>query len=167
MVKAAITAIPAQEWETVEYTDAVYDVQSQRCVSRAEVAEIDFTALVAQRHADRVPGRLVVRQIARRIADLNATPGSRHVVRHLADSRLRHQRRHRCRHAFTADKTHRGHAVIEQVRADLRASALAHPALGKFAAAISGPALARATTATIRCKLFAVPSGRGSNGGAH
>jgi hypothetical protein len=33
-----------------------------------------------------------------------------------------------------ADKTHRGHAIIEQVHADLKNSALAHLPSGKFAA---------------------------------
>ena len=72
-----------------------------------------------------------------------------------------------------ADKTHRGHAVIEQVHADLKNSALAHLPSGKFtangawlvlaviafnltraAATITGPDLAKATTATIRRKLI-------------
>ena len=76
-----------------------------------------------------------------------------------------------------ADKTHRGHAIIEQVHADLKNSALAHLPSGKFtanaawlvlavmafnltraAATITGPALAKATTATIRRKLIAVPA---------
>lgn len=33
-----------------------------------------------------------------------------------------------------ADKTHRGHAIIEQVHADLKSSALAHLPSGKFTA---------------------------------
>ena len=76
-----------------------------------------------------------------------------------------------------ADKTHRGHAIIEQVHADLKNSALAHLPSGKFnanavwlvlavmafnltraTATLTGPALARATTATIRRKLIAVPA---------
>jgi hypothetical protein len=77
----------------------------------------------------------------------------------------------------TADKTHRGHAIIEAVHADLKGSALAHLPSASFAAnsawlvlavmafnltraaaAISGPALAKATTPTIRRKLIAVPA---------
>ena len=75
-----------------------------------------------------------------------------------------------------ADKTHRGHAVIEQVHADLKNSALAHLPSGKFtanaawlvlavitfnliraAATVTGPGLAKATTATIRRKLSPCP----------
>jgi hypothetical protein len=78
---------------------------------------------------------------------------------------------------LTADKTHRGHAIIEQVHADLKSSALAHLPSGVFtanaawlvlaviafnltpaAASITGPALAKATTATIRRKLIIVPA---------
>ena len=77
----------------------------------------------------------------------------------------------------TADKTHRGHAVIEQVHADLKNSALAHLPSGKFAAnaawlvlaviafnltraaaTLTGPTLAKATTATIRRRLVHVPA---------
>ena len=73
--------------------------------------------------------------------------------------------------------THRGHAIIEQVHADLKHAALAHLPSGKFtanaawlvlavmafnltraAATITGPTLAKATTATIRRTLIAVPA---------
>ena len=77
-----------------------------------------------------------------------------------------------------ADKTHRGHAIIEQVHADLKNSALAHLPSGKFtanaawlvlaviafnltraSATMTGdPALAKSTTATIRRKLVTVPA---------
>lgn len=77
----------------------------------------------------------------------------------------------------TADKIHRQHAVIEQVNADVKNSALAHLPSGKInanaawlvlaviafnltraAATIAGPGLAKATTATIRTKLVSVPA---------
>ena len=116
-----------------------------------------------------MPGRLVVR----RIPELNPTG---------QDGLFNAWRFH----AFfttsgldtvTADKTHRGHAIIEQVHADLKNSALAHLPSGKFtanaawlvlavmafnltraAATITGPGLAKSTTATIRRKLIAVPA---------
>ncbi len=174
-VKAAIAAIAEDAWETIEYTDAVFDEPTGRWVSRAEVAEIPFTAFSSQKKADQVPGRLVVR----RIPDLN--PKANHGQETLFDTwRF---------HAFftttdpgvldtvAADETHRGHAVIEQVHADLKNSALAHLPSGRFAAnpawlvltviafnlaraaaVITGPALARATTATIRRKLITIPA---------
>ena len=76
---------------------------------------------------------------------------------------------------MAADKTHRGHAIIEQVNADLKNSALAHLPSGVFAAnaawlvlaviafnltraaaTLAGGALTKATTATIRRKLINV-----------
>ncbi len=77
----------------------------------------------------------------------------------------------------TADQTHRQHAIIENVHADLKNSALAHlPSkvfnanaawlvlaciafnLTRAAATIAGASLTRATTATIRRTLIAVPA---------
>ncbi|NHC25567.1 IS1380 family transposase, partial [Nocardioides sp. IC4_145] len=59
-------AIDDDAWTTIEYTDAIFDEATGSWVSRAEVAEVPFTAFSAQK-ADRVSGRLVVR----RIPDLN------------------------------------------------------------------------------------------------
>jgi len=174
-VKAAIAAIGEDAWETIEYTDAVFDQTTGRWISRAEVAEIDFTAFAGQKKADQVPGRLVVR----RIPDLNqrAQQGQKplfevsraHAFFTTTDRTLLD--------TVAADKTHRGHAVIEQVHADLKNSALAHLPSGRFAAnaawlvlaviafnltraaaTITGPELAKATTATIRRKLITVPA---------
>ena len=174
-VKRAIAAIPAEAWETIEYTDAVYDETAGTWISRAEVAEVPFTAFASRRKAEQVTGRLVVR----RIPDLNPKAGD-------GQGTLFDTHRH---HAFfttvaaedlgtvTADKTHRGHAVIEQVHADLKDSTLAHLPSGKFAAnsawlvaaviafnlaraagiLASGP-FARARTGTIRRKLVNLPA---------
>ncbi|EHI42219.1 transposase [Rhodococcus opacus PD630] len=173
-VKAAIAAIDERTWTPIEYTDAVYDEPSGRWISRAEVAEIDFTAFT-RLASERTPGRLVVR----RIPDLNPRAGDGQGT--LFDTwRF---------HAFftttdpavldtvAADKVHRGHAIIEQVHADLKNSALAHLPSGRFAAnsawlvlavmafnltraaaTITGTRLARATTATIRRTLITVPA---------
>lgn len=171
-VKAAIAAIDEQAWTAIEYTDAVYDENTHQWISRAEVAEIGFTAFTSRKAADHVPGRLVIR----RIPDLNTAPADGQQT--LFDTwRF---------HAFfttsdldtvTADKIHRGHAIIEQVHADLKNSALAHLPSGRFtanaawlvlatmafnltraAATLTGPALAKARTATIRRTLIAVPA---------
>ncbi len=174
-VKAAIATIRQDAWTPIEYTDAVYDEQARTWVSRAEVAEVPFTAFTSKKATEQVPGRLVVR----RIPDLNPRKASGQGT--LFDTwRF---------HAFftttdpadldtvAADKTHRGHALIEQVHADLKSSALAHLPSGKFtanaawlvlaviafnltrtAATITGTDLARATTATIRAKLITVPA---------
>jgi hypothetical protein len=174
-VKATIAAIGEDAWETIEYTDAVFDQSTSRWISRAEVAEIDFTAFSGQKKTDQVPGRLVVR----RIPDLNpkATDGQDtlfevwrfHAFFTTTDAGVTD--------TVAADKIHRGHAVIEQVHADLKNSALAHLPSGRFAAnaawlvlaviafnltraaaTLTGPALGKATTATIRRKLITVPA---------
>jgi hypothetical protein len=174
-VKAAIATIGERAWTPIEYTDAVFDEATQTWVSRAEVAEVAFTAFTSRPKAEQVTGRLVVR----RIPDLNPQTGRGQDT--LFDTwRF---------HAFftttdpavadtvAADKTHRGHAIIEQVHADLKHAALAHLPSAKFAAnaawlvlaviafnltraaaTMTGPGLTKATTATIRRKLIAVPA---------
>jgi hypothetical protein len=176
-VKAAIATIDDDAWTTIEYTDAVFDEATDRWISRAEVAEIEFTAFAAQKKTDHVPGRLVVR----RIPDFNAEKNKAAGQDTLFDTwRF---------HAFftttdpgvldtvAADKIHRHHAVIEQVHADLKSAALAHLPSGVFtanaawlvlavmafnltraAASLTDPQLAKATTATIRRKLITVPA---------
>ena len=67
-VKAAIATIGEHAWTPIEYTDAIFDEVSGTWVSRAEVAEVPFTAFSSKKATDRVPGRLVVR----RIPDFNA-----------------------------------------------------------------------------------------------
>jgi hypothetical protein len=169
-VKAAIAAIGDDAWAPIQYTDAIFDQATRVWISAAEVAEIPFTAFAAQKKANQIPGRLVVR----RIPDLNP---------HLGQATLFETWRF---HAFfttstldtvAADKTHRGHAIIEQVHADLKNSALAHLPSGKFtanaawlvlavmafnltraAATLAGTSMAKATTGTIRRKLVHVPA---------
>jgi hypothetical protein len=176
-VKAAIAAISedADAWTPIEYTDAIFDEQTGEWVSRAEVAEVPFTAFASRKTSERVPGRLVVR----RIPDLN--PGKNQASGQ--DTLFDVWRFHaffttvdtETMDTVTADKTHRGHAIIEQVNADLKNSALAHLPSGVFtanaawlvlavmafnltraAATLAGGELARATTGTIRRKLINV-----------
>ena len=170
-VKRAMATIGEEAWETIRYTDAVYDEDTKRWISSAEVAEVSFTACESRKKADQVPGRLVVR----RIPEVNKKdvdqPGLFDLYRFHAvftTSDL---------DTVTADKTHRSHAVIEQVNADLKASALAHMPSGVFTAnaawlvlaviafnltrtagIIAATDLARATTATIRRKIITVPA---------
>ncbi|RYV49306.1 IS1380 family transposase [Pengzhenrongella frigida] len=172
VVKRAIAAISQDAWTTIRYPQAIYDETTGVWVSKAQVAEVPFTAFSSTKPTEQVRGRLVVR----RIPDVNARAGSGQAT--LFDTwRF---------HAFftttdldtvTADQTHRRHAVIENVHADLKNSALAHLPSGVFtanaawlvcavmafnltraAATTASPALARATTATIRRKLIAVPA---------
>ncbi len=175
-IRAAIAAIGQDAWTTIEYTDAVYDEQAGRWISRAEVAEVDFTAFAAQKKTEQVPGRLVVRRIPDFNADKHKANGQDslfdvwrfHAFFTTADPDLLD--------TLAADKAHRGHAIIEQVHADLKNSALAHLPSGVFTAnaawlvlaviafnltraagSLAAPDLARATTATVRRKLVLLP----------
>jgi hypothetical protein len=175
-VKRAIAAIPASAWTTIKYTGAVYDEQAGVWISKAEVAEVPFTAFTSKKKSEQVPGRLVVR----RIPDLNPKKDQ-------GQDTLFTTWRY---HAFftttaraeldtvTADQIHRRHAIIENVHADLKASALAHLPSGLFnanaawlicavmafnltraaATLTRTPSLARASTATIRRTLISVPA---------
>jgi hypothetical protein len=176
-VKAAIATVPTDAWTAIEYTDAILDEATGRWISRAEVAEIDFVAFAAQRKVDHVPGRLIVRRIPDFNAEAHRAAGQDtlfdtwrfHAFFTTADPDLLD--------TVAADKTHRHHAIIEQVHADLKNSALAHLPSGVFtanaawlvlaviafnltraAASLTGPDLANATTATLRRKLIAVPA---------
>ena len=174
-IKRAIATIDENAWTPINYTNAIFDEETREWISTAEVAEIEYTAFKSRKKSEHVTGRLVVR----RIPDLNPKTGDRQGT--LFDLwRF---------HAFftsvdpteldtvAADKTHRQHAVIELVNADLKNSALAHLPSGVFtanaawlvlaviafnltraAATISGPTLAKATSATIRRKLIMVPA---------
>jgi Transposase DDE domain group 1 len=175
-VKRAIAGLAEDGWTTIRYPDAIYDETTGAWISKAQVAEVPFTAFVSHKKADRIPGRLIVR----RIPELN--PKQSDGQETLFDSwRF---------HAFftttdpakadtvAADQTHRRHAIIENVHADLKASALAHLPSGVFTANAAwlvcavmafnltraaatltrAAALAKATTATIRRKLVAVPA---------
>ena len=168
VTRGAGATIDDDAWTTINYTDAIFDEHTNRWISRAEVAEVDFTAFTSKPKNDQVPGRLVVR----RIPDFRPEGDGLFDVWRF--------------HAFfttsdldtvTADKTHRAHAVIEQVHADLKASALAHLPSGKFcanaawlvcaviafnltraAASLSGGRLAKATTSTVRRTLICIPA---------
>ena len=173
---AAIATIPDDAWTMIEYTDAIRDETTGQLISKAEVAEIPFVAFRSRRKAERIAGRLVVR----RIPDLNP--------RQVEQPTLFDVYRH---HAFftttnkddmgsvAADKTHRAHAIIEQVHADLKAGPLAHLPSGVFTAnsawlvlaviafnltraagiiADQAGRLARATTATIRRTIVNIPA---------
>jgi hypothetical protein len=176
-VKKAIAAIGDDAWTPIQYTNAIRDEDTGAWISAAEVAEVGYTAFSSRPTSEQVTGRLVVR----RIPDANVAKKKAAGQGTLFDTwRF---------HAFftttdptvldtvAADQTHRQHAIIENVHADLKNSALAHLPSGKFtanaawlvlaviafnltraAAAIVGPDLAKTTTATIRRKLIHVPA---------
>lgn len=168
-VTRVISEIPEEAWEGIEYPQAVFDADSGRWISDAEVAEIPFTAFTSRRVHEHVTCRLVVRRV-RRLGV--ARPGQ--------DPLFEAYRYH----AFItnsdlplieADQRHRHHAIVEQTIAELKDGPLAHLPSGRFAANEAWLALSvlafnisraaahatgrsRARMATIRQQVVQVPA---------
>jgi hypothetical protein len=165
-VARTITTIPDDAWVEITYPNPIWEEDQQRFVSRAQIAETTYTAF------EDTPHEVTARLIVRRIPDLNKTAtgdqGELFTV-------------WRYHAAFTnspfvlvqAEAQHRGHAVIEQVFAELIDGPLAHLPSGIFdannawltciaiahnltrgAATLAGPRYATARPATIRRHLI-------------
>jgi DDE family transposase len=121
-VERAIAAIDEAAWTPVSYPGAVQDPDTGAWISDAEVAEIAYTAFAST--ADRITARLVVR----RVKDARYRDALFPVWRHhpfFTNTELP---------AAEADITHRQHAIIETVFADLIDGPLAHIPSGRFGA---------------------------------
>src|SRR5512143_2809403 len=121
-VGRAIAGIGDDAWTPVRYPGAVLDPDTGELISDAEVAEVTFTAFAST--ATPVTARLVVR----RVRDRNHQDPLFPVWRHppfFTDS---------TDDTAAADITHRGHAIIETVFADLIDGPLAHLPSGSFSA---------------------------------
>ena len=164
-VSAAIEAIPEGAWTPVRYPGAVRDPDTGAWISDAEVAEIPYTAFASTK--DATTARLIVR----RVKDARYPDALFPVWRY---------------HPFftnntepvaEADITHRRHAIIETVFADLIDGPLAHMPSGRFgansawilcaaiahnllraAATLAGPTHAAARGATLRRKIVNIPT---------
>jgi hypothetical protein len=173
-VVKAITGIDEQSWVPIRYPNAIFDEAEQRWVSDAEVAEVGFTAFTGRRRSEHVTARLIVRRVRR----LNPTTAPASQQGELFAV-------HRYHAVFTdspepmiaAEATHRDHAIIEQVIAELKNGPLAHLPSGIFtanaawlacaaiahnltraAATLAGGRHTRARTATVRAQLIATPA---------
>ena len=172
-VVAAISRIDEAAWTPIRYPNAIWDDDEGRWISDAEVAEVPFTAFTGRRAGEQVTARLIVRRV-RRLNPATAPAGQAEL--------FAAYRYHAC---FTdsplpmldAEAAHRGHAIVEQVIADLKDSAMAHAPSGRFSAngawlvcaamafnltravgALASTFHAKARTATIRAQLIAVPA---------
>ena len=128
-VRQAIAGIPGSAWTPIRYPQAIWDTKQQRWISDAQVAEITFTAFTSHPKKRQVPCRLVVRRVQR----LNPAAD------HGQDQLLTLWRHHgfvtnSTLTAVDADQTHRDHAIIEQVIAELKDGPLAHAPSGTFTA---------------------------------
>jgi hypothetical protein len=168
-VRRAIDAIPDDAWTPIKYTNAVYDETAQAWISEAEVAELPFTAFTSKAKKKQATARLIVR----RVPDVNPANQSPlftvyryHAV--FTNSPLP---------MLQAESDHRGHAIVEQVIADLKNGPLAHLPSGRFwansawlvcaamafnltrtAGVLASTFHAKATTGTIRAQLINVPA---------
>jgi hypothetical protein len=145
-VRRAIATIDEKAWVPIKYPNAIFDDQTGTWISDAEIAELPYTAF-ASRRAHRTQGRLIVRRVRR----LNPQASAQGQGELFATYRY---------HAvFTdspfpltqAESHHRGHAIIEQVFADLIDGPLAHLPSSHFPAnaawlqlAVTAHALTRA-----------------------
>jgi Transposase DDE domain group 1 len=121
-VTAAIDAIPDTAWTPVRYPGAVRDPDTGGWISDAEVAEIPYTAFGSSRHS--VTARLIVRRVKdARYPDALFPVWRYHPFFTDSDEPV-----------TEADITHRRHAIIETVFADLIDGPLAHMPSGRFGA---------------------------------
>ena len=179
-IRAAIAAIGEDAWTAIRYPRAIWDGQLDCWISDAEVAETGYTAF-ASKKGQVVTARLIVR----RVRDLNKKAGAGqdelfpvwryHAV--FTDSPFE---------LVQAEGQHRGHAVVEQVFADVTSGPLAHMPSGVFAAnaawlsiaamahnlvraagALASLPFAKARAATIRRDLIAVAARTARHGRGH
>ncbi len=175
-VQKAISSIPESAWTTIRYPNAIWEPEDQRWISEAEVAETTFTAFTSHPKKRQIPCRLVVRRVQRlNKATLAAAKAGQDQLfttwRHhgfVTNSTLT---------AIKADETHRDHAIIEQVIAELKSGPLAHTPSAKFTAngawltlaclsfnllraagAAASARHAKARWATLRTHLITVPA---------
>ncbi len=172
-VQKAVAGIDETAWVPIKYPEAISDEQQQRWMSDAQVAETTYTAFTSKGRKQQVTARLIVRRVKR----LNPR-----TVPQGEDELFTVYRRHA---VFTnstepmliAEAHHRDHAIVAQVIADLKGSALAHfPSarmnanaawltcaviaynLSRAAGVLAGGKLAKARTSTIRTKLISIPA---------
>ena len=121
-VDRAINAIDDEAWTPVSYPGAVRDPDTGAWISDAEVAEIPYTAFAST--TDRITARLIVRRVKDACYPDALFPVWRyHPFFTNTDATVEQ-----------ADITHRQHAIIETVFADLIDGPLAHIPSGRFGA---------------------------------
>ncbi len=121
-VQRAIAAIAEDAWTPVAYPGAVRDPDTGALISDAEVAEVSYTAFAG------TPEAITARLVVRRVKDANHLDALFPVWRlhpFLTNTDLP---------TAQADITHRRHAIIETVFADLIDGPLAHIPSGHFGA---------------------------------
>jgi hypothetical protein len=126
-IRAACSGIAEDQWIDIKYPEAVWDEDEGRWISDAQIAETVYTAFEGTRWA--ITARLIVRRVKH--LDPQASPGQDELFP-----------QYRYFAVFTdspfvleqAEAQHRGHAIIEQINADLIDGPLAHLPSGRFGA---------------------------------
>ena len=164
-IERALAAIDDHAWTPVSYPGAVQDPDTGAWISDAEVAEIPYTAFAS------TPDAITARLVVRRVKDARFPDALFPVWRY---------------HPFftntdlpvdQADITHRQHAIIETVFADLIDGPLAHIPSGRFGAnsawilcaaiahnllratgVLAGDRHTRARGSTLRRKIVNIPA---------
>jgi len=121
-VNRAIASIGEHSWTPVHYPGAVTDPDTGELISDAEVAETTFTAFASTKHP--VTARLIVRRVRDQARLAELFPVWRYHPFFTNNTEP----------TAEADITHRRHAIIETVFADLIDGPLAHLPSGRFAA---------------------------------
>lgn len=177
-VTKAIAGIADDAWTAIKYLNAIYDEQANAWISDAEIAEVGYTAF-ASKAAHRTDGRLIVRRVKR----LNPQAAAQGQGELFATYRYHALFTDSPFQLTQAESDHRGHAVVEQVFADLIDGPWAHLPSSTFNAnaawvqlAVTAHALTRALGAlasarhavargaTIRAELIQV-AGRPARSG--
>ncbi|MGH3921190.1 MAG: transposase [Pseudonocardiaceae bacterium] len=172
-VTSAIATITETAWIPIRYPNAIFDEHEQCWISDAEVAEIEFTAFTSRRRAEHVTARLIVRRVRR----LNPTTVPAGQAEMFTVYRYHAIFTDSPEPMLAAEATHRDHAIIEQVIAELKDSALAHLPSGVFTAnatwltcaaiahnltraagALASSFHARARAGTLRAQLINTPA---------
>jgi hypothetical protein len=170
-IRKAIEAIPETAWVPIRYPQAVWDDAAQEWISDAEVAETGHVAFTSRRKAEHLQGRLIVRRVRR----LN--PQGAEQCQLFATWRYHAVFTNSPLAMLDAEVAHRGHAIIEQVIAELKNGPLAHLPSATFTAnaawlvmatiafnltraagCLASAFHARARLATIRAQLINVPA---------
>ena len=180
-VKRAIASIDDDAWTAIRYPNAIYDEAADTWISDAEIATVPYTAF-ASKAAHRADGELIVRRV-KRLNPKAAAQGQGELFI-----------TYRYHAVFTdspfglvqAESQHRGHAVIEQVFADLIDGPLAHlpsaafhanaawlqlaataHALTRALGTLASARHAKARGATIRAELIAIAARPARRGRGH
>jgi hypothetical protein len=180
-IRLAITGIDEASWTAIKYPNAIFDEDAGEWISDAEITEVPYTAFAASK-THRTSGRLIVRRV-RRLNPKATAQGQ--------DELFATYRYHA---VFTdspflldqAESQHRGHAIVEQVFADLADGPLAHLPSGQFHAnaawlqlaaiahtltralgVLASPRHAVARGSTIRAELIAVAARPARQGRGH